>query len=426
MPANSSTLIRETHPRLGARTTGLLACLAALACASPTPAWHQGVAPQRQAVVEAERSDFESAVVASVHVAQYPHPDYAGKPWTNWGQGIVLPDGRYISGIGDHLGEDGNAYLYSYDPQDHELVQFADLLGVVGQESGHWGYGKLHSQMVRGHDGGIYFASYRGNRRGIRFDDVYDGDLLFRLDPDTLAVLPLTVPVPRHGIPSLAVSNDGRMLYGEAVDPDNKATFFIYDIAAQEVVGRIRNEAHGVLRSILVGPDDAVYVSSNDDRLLRLEGDKLVFHGAKLPSSLLRAATRPASNGVTYGVTRKPAVFFAMGDGGTIRKLSEGLAYTGSLALTPDESGFYHMPDAHGGAFHLGAALVEVNGQTGVQTTIVELDPIARKHLGMKVGGTYSVAVDRQRRRIFVTANIGPDSARDGFGEVAIFIIALE
>lgn len=426
MLAKDGRPTRRSHPPLGTRAAWLLACFAMLACASPTPAWQEGVGPQRQAAVTVEQADFESAVVASVHVARYPHPDYMGKPWTDWGQGIVLADGRYISGLGDHLGEDGNGYLYSYDPRDQELVQFADILGVLGQEPGHWGYGKLHSQMVRGYDGGIYFASYRGNRRGIRFDDVYDGDFLFRLDPDSLAVLPLTVPMPRHGIPSLATSNDGRLLYGEAVDPDNKAAFFVYDIAAQAVVSRIHSEDHAVLRSILVGPDGAVYVSSNDDRLLRLEGDELVFHDQRLPEPLLRAATLAASNGVTYGATRGTPIFFAIDSTGAVVTLSEGLAYTASLALNLEETGFYYMPDAHGGAFRRGAPLIEVDGETGAQTTIVELDPIAREHLGMKVGGSYSIAVDEQRRRVFVTVNIGPDEARDGFGEVALFIITLK
>ena len=35
-----------------------------------------------------------------------------GEPWSQWGQGVVLDDGRFISAVGDHRGRDGNAYVY--------------------------------------------------------------------------------------------------------------------------------------------------------------------------------------------------------------------------------------------------------------------------------------------------------------------------
>ena len=45
----------------------------------------------------------------TIDLAIYPHPDYEGNPWSQWGQGIVAPTGRYYSAIGDHLGADGNS-----------------------------------------------------------------------------------------------------------------------------------------------------------------------------------------------------------------------------------------------------------------------------------------------------------------------------
>ena len=61
-----------------------------------------------------------------------PDPAYEGNPWSQWGQGIVLADGRFLSAIGDHCGEDGNSYLYSYDPATSTLTQFADVLSIAG------------------------------------------------------------------------------------------------------------------------------------------------------------------------------------------------------------------------------------------------------------------------------------------------------
>ncbi len=131
----------------------------------------------------------------------YPRPDYEGNPWSQWGQGLALDDGRFYSAIGDHIGADGNSYVYEYDSASGSLAMVGDLLSYVDHQSGSWGYGKVHGQMVAGACGEIYFSSYWGSFNDIRFDDSYRGDLLFRLDPHSRTIDPLTVPVDQHGQP---------------------------------------------------------------------------------------------------------------------------------------------------------------------------------------------------------------------------------
>ena len=140
-----------------------------------------------------------------IEAAVYPAPEGGGEPWSQWGQGVVLPDGRFLSTAGDHRGADGNAYLFVYDPETRRITRVADVLSQVEHEEGAWGYGKIHAQLVAsGCD--VYLATYWGSRRGLEFSPSYDGDLLFRVDPSTLELEPLGTPVPRHGIPSLAGS----------------------------------------------------------------------------------------------------------------------------------------------------------------------------------------------------------------------------
>ena len=52
----------------------------------------------------------------------------------------------------------------------------------------------------------IVFGTYWGNRRDIQYSGSYSGDYLFRLDPSTLDIEPLGVPLEEHGIPSLATA----------------------------------------------------------------------------------------------------------------------------------------------------------------------------------------------------------------------------
>lgn len=112
-----------------------------------------------------ELTDLGEVDGAPVSAAVYPHPDYEGKPWSQWGQGMVGANGRfYYSAIGDHLAKDG------YDPTSNTLTMIGDALSYVDHVPCTWGYGKIHSQMVPGPCGEIYFSTYWGSSRDLEFE----------------------------------------------------------------------------------------------------------------------------------------------------------------------------------------------------------------------------------------------------------------
>ena len=73
------------------------------------------------------------------------------------------------------------------------------------------------STMTPGPCGDVYVTTYWGDDTDIRYEGSYQGDALLRIDPDSLAIESLGVPVPEHGLPTLA-GWQGQVLYGEAVD----------------------------------------------------------------------------------------------------------------------------------------------------------------------------------------------------------------
>jgi len=93
----------------------------------------------------------------------YPRPDYDGDPWSQWGQGVVLPDGRVISAIGDHLGRGGNSFIFVFDPATGVMTRVADVADSLSHPAESWGFGKVHGQMVLGEDGDVYFSTYWGH-----------------------------------------------------------------------------------------------------------------------------------------------------------------------------------------------------------------------------------------------------------------------
>ncbi len=375
----------------------------------------------------------ESQAEPVVTVMRYPRPDGPGDPWSHWGQGLVLDDGRFLSAMGNHLGEDGASFLFSYDPDTEELTRAADLAAVIGGNPS-WGYGKVHGQIVAGSEGEAYLATYWGTRRGLRYTPSYQGDVLLRVDTETLDVEPLTVLVPEHGVPSLAGSPDGSVVFAEGVDPvrsekvgRDTGTFVAYDTVRGEVVFRSDTDDHIGFRSVMAGVDGTAYLAGQDGRLLAYEpgASQLREHDERLPGGgWLRAASFPTDDGTVFGVTRGPEELFAIDPEGSIRALGEAQGYTTSMAAEPDASRFYYVPGAHGGQPELKAPVVAVDGETGEQTTLVRLADHVTDSLGLHVSGSYSVTLDDGADRLFVMLNAGP-SPDDPWGEVVLAVVDL-
>lgn len=368
-----------------------------------------------------------------VEGAVFPRPDYAGDPWTMWGQGIALADGRFISAIGDHIGPDGNSYVYEYDPAAGTLSTLGDLLSYVEHEPGAWGYGKVHGQMAGGPCGEVYFASYWGTNRDLQYGSSYTGDYLFRLDPDQRTIAALGVPVQEHGIPSLAAAPELGLVYGEAIDPIAESEdldagpFFVFDAVNNELVYEGPPSPHSGFRNIMVDGEGRAYYSIGGSELAVYDPATggVETHPHQMPGLWLRASTAPAPDGRVFAVTRDPDAFFVLHPNGAIEALGNPVEYTASMAVDPEGNYFYFMPDAHGDAWAFGGALTRVDTTTGEQEVIAELNPLAENGLGYRLGGTFSVAVSPAGDRVYIGANVGPLGADDGFGEVALLVVNL-
>jgi hypothetical protein len=406
------------------------------AAPATTPPTGQGCGPPAASVTPegpsattetlSEGGDGEPRVDAVV----YPRPDYEGDPWSQWGQGIVLPDGRFLSAIGDHLGEDGNSYLYAYDPATSTLTQFADAQSILGHDEGDWGYGKIHAQMTAGRCGDVYVTTYWGDDTDIRYEGSYQGDALLHIDPATLAIEPLGVPMPEHGLPSLAGWR-GQLLYGEAVDPaqEDSATFYVYDVASGEVVFTAEDD-NRPWRTVLVRPDGTAYFSAGPGQLYEYdrEAGSVARADVTLPGGgILRAVTQPGPDGTVYGATHEPDVLFAMDPSGEITEIGPLRAYTASMALDPTGRHLYYVPEAHGRSYEQGTPLIRVDTTTGEEEVVVELNDLSEDQLGLTLGGTYDVVMDPSGDRLYLGMNAGHggEGEEASFGEVVLVVVDL-
>jgi hypothetical protein len=367
-----------------------------------------------------------------VRAAVYPRPDYEGNPWSQWGQGVVLPDGRFLSAIGDHHGPDGNSFLYEYVPEDGRLTRIGDVAALAGHEPGDYGYGKVHAQMVAGPCGEVYAATYWGSQRSLEYGGSYTGDVLLRLDPEGRTTESLGTVLEEHGIPSMAGWAEGGMLYVEAADPERfepqRGAFVALDMATgEQVFATDDDEDHRGFRAMAVDADGRVMFSRTDGRLARWDPEtgEMSELDAELPGEFLRAATAPARDGTLYLVTQDPDRLLALDPDGGLHDLGELAGYTASVALSADGERLWYVPDAHGGSAEQGTPVIEVDTATGEQRVLVELAPLARDRLDLTLGGTYNVALSADGSQLYLGMNAAPPDADDTYGEVVLVVVDL-
>jgi hypothetical protein len=387
-------------------------------CPEPSPPPAGGLSARATAL-----SDTVQAVV-------YPLPDHEGHPWSQWGIG-AFADGTFFSAIGDHCGRNGDSYIFEFDPATSTLRLVADALTVVGHQTGGWGYGKIHARMVNGADGAIYVTTYWGSNAGLQFGSGYEGDALLRIDPSG-KVTSLGVPVAHRGVPSLAGSPDGRLLYGEAVDPlsgnRDEGSFFVYDLAARKVVFEEEKPSGAPgFRNILVDGSGKAWFTFGDGQAAVYDptSNSLMGERKTIPGSYLRASTNAAPDGTVYGVTAEPDVLFKVTRDGELQELGPARGYTAALALSRDGSQLFYVPGAHGTSSKQETPVIAVDTATGADRVLVRLNDVVEPALDLHVGGSYDVVLDPTGSMLFIGLNAGDPSTDETFGAVVLAIVKL-
>lgn len=371
---------------------------------------------------------LDSGASFEILAAEYPLPGPTEGLWSQWGQGIVSSvNGRHYSAVGDHLGPDGNSYIYEYDPARRTLARISDILSLVDHQPGAWGYGKIHSQMVEDRCGSIWTFTYWGTRTDMQYGNGYKGDLLIEIDPEGRTVRNHGALVGERGVPSLAITRDGRYLVAEAVDADtDDGDLVVVDVANASLVQVADDPDHIGFRALAVDHQGRVLYSTADGSLMALIPDtgETVDIGIRLPggeSEFLRAATPVMPTGSLYGVSQYGYELFAIDEDGSLEVIGNAEEYTTSLAVTPEGDRLFWMPGAHGDAWEMGAPILQLDTATGEITELVSLVEPFEESLGLRPGGSYSITYHEGSLIIGLNASTLDDDS--GFGTVVLVVI---
>lgn len=403
-----------------------------LAAQKDAPKWPPPALPDGKAVVSDTSERFVTVpagvtlkpgvtvakAAPTIDFAYFPGQDYAGKPWSCWGESLFA-NGKYYAAIGDHLAPAGTARVFEYDPAKKAFRQLADLKTLLALPDGHYSPAKIHTALSLGADGYIYFGTHRGSTTVTTDKNHYKGDWIVRVHPGTAkAEVVAHAPVAKHCIPTGFLDPERLIFYGGTAPGEGKedATgirFFAYDVRKQKVLCDV---ADGPKRAMVFARSTGrvYYTPASGGPLVRFDPAKgdLVKLSAELPD--LRAASDETKDGIVYAVSsgqgaREPTLYAF--DTKTEQVTALGSPMAGAVgyitALKVDASGryLYYVPGAHGGADKDGSAVVQYDTKTKTKKVLAFLHPFYRDTYGVTPVGSYGYSLSPAGDALYVTWN---------------------
>ena len=359
-----------------------------------------------------------SKTAPTIDFVYFPGQDYAGRPWSCWGESLFA-NGKYYAAIGDHLAPAGTARVFEYDPAKKAFRQLVDLKTLLAMPDGHYSPAKIHTALSLGADGAIYFGTHRGSTTVTTDKYHYKGDWVVRVTPGTAkAEVVAHAPVAKHCIPTGFLDPERLIFYGGTAPGEGKedasgVRFFAYDTRKQKLLVDV---ADGPKRAMIFARSSGrvYYTPASGGPLMRFDPAKgaPVKIAAELPD--LRAASDETKDGVVYAVSngqgaREP-VLYAL-DTRTERVTVLGSPMAGAVgyiaALKADASGryLYYSPGAHGGADKDGSAVVQYDTKTGAKKVLAFLHPFYKDTYGVTPVGTYGYSLSSAGDMLYVTWN---------------------
>jgi hypothetical protein len=240
--------------------------------------------------------------------------EYPGFPeaHSSWGSiGYSARHDKVFIGVTDH--RQRNA-LYEYDVAAKALRLVGFVAEMAGLRNFQW-QGKIHTHLVEGPDGSMYFGTDGGNsRQDLLMDHPhgYGGGFFFRWDPAAGRLTNLGMGLRYQSLKNIAVDNLSGRLYGVTYP---QAHLVIYDPRSNELRDLGRMMAFHVPRSLFTDWWGNAYYVDWRQRLVKIEQDtgQLVFAREALPAfpgtpgnfltTGLTAFASDEANGVIYLTT---------------------------------------------------------------------------------------------------------------------------
>lgn len=246
--------------------------------------------------------------------------DYPGFPEAHSSWGSIGYSTRYdkvFVGVTNHRDKIG---LYEYGVKARELKLLGFVADMANLRTEQW-QGKIHSYLVEGPDGNMYFSTDGGeDRQELLMDHPhgYWGGSFFRWEPATGRLTNLGKGLPYDSIKNVAVDEVTGLLYGISYP---QAHLLVYDPPRNALEDLGRMTSGYVPRVVFTDWWGNAYYVDWRQRLVKYEreGGKLLFARNPLPSFLgtpgffvmtgITAVARDREAGIIYLMTYASRLF---------------------------------------------------------------------------------------------------------------------
>jgi hypothetical protein len=209
------------------------------------------------------------------------YPDFP-EAHSTWGSiGYSARHDKVFVGVTDHHEKIG---LYEYDVPTQKLRLLGFLAEMAGLRSYQW-QGKIHTYLVEGPDGSMYFGTDGGNdRQGMLMNHPhgYGGGFFFKWDPAAGRLTNLGMGLRYESLKNVAVDDVSGRLYGVTFPG---AHLLVYDPRTNEQRDLGRMMAFHVPRCLFTDWWGNLYYVDWHQRLVKYERetDQLLFARESLP-----------------------------------------------------------------------------------------------------------------------------------------------
>ncbi|MBN1348869.1 hypothetical protein JXJ21_05625 [candidate division KSB1 bacterium] len=395
-------------------------------------------------------------------------PKFFGNPpgeshlgvWSSWSQGNYDPKtGKFYAAIGNHQVYDAYLYIVEYDPANRIMKLSTEINRLLGRQSTQMQDGKIHGWLdfYPPDSPNLWFCTYWCRYPEPTEKDYatgYQGGYIMSYNVETGDFIDYGVPMLRSSWPYHRIDTQRGMLYAVGMFGE----FLAWDIKEQKthfagylpdcmgwferammldsVTGFVytSNRAESDIERHLVKYDPATNRFTRLECHMPLSKDK---ENKKLKNAdHIRAWTaNRGPDGLLWGVTLSGELFSF--DPETEKILERGTnwrgvnRYTTTMARSPRGRYIYYSPGAHGKSYAEGAPVIQYDTLTGKKKILAFLFPYYYQKYGYTTGGSFSIKLDEDGKRLFIVMNGAfidiEDHTRkkhqDVFGHCSIFLI---
>jgi len=216
-----------------------------------------------------------------------------------WGLGFT--ENEVFIGLCTHNPKKSGS-LFSFDRKNKEIKKILSLEDILPHKKGFLPQGKIHTPILSGSDGNMYFGTHFAYPFGRPQLIKYEGGHIVSFNPRSRMTHDLGIPIKSEGILTLALDGKNMILYGLSA-PSFK--FFSFDIITNKLInfGQITNKG-SICRALVVDNIGDVYGSYEENNIFRYvkKTSQIERLNIKLPSSkkIIKEWNSEYRGGVNY------------------------------------------------------------------------------------------------------------------------------